>query len=554
MRIAVLYLLFLWIALNSSTAQTVQIDSLSSLLEHEESDTAKINILNQLVMKYYWRNTDSASSFALRALAISNSINNARGIADSNYSLGFVLSKQGSLEEALILLDKSRRIAYENGFKDIEAKSFNTIGRIRIYQGNYPVALEFLQKALTISNSIDNKSLTANILNIIGGLYYDQENYQQALARWEQALTLRLELGDLLTASGSMNNVGLAHSELGNYEQALGFFLRALNNSDDKAFCSRIYPYSNIGNIYYQMDKLDSAEHYYNIVYAKLNYCKDPLSDIWTLRGLARVKVKRKQWQRAIRFYNQAKAIAEEKSMPLELQTLVKELADLYENQGNIALAYTYFKQYKALGDSLYNDQKSKAIGRLEASYEYEQEKREKDVELQLQALADARKRSQQLWIRNTFIGGFMVMLLIAGLIYRNYIRKHKANNELLALNDEIKTQQAQLLEQSLKLQELNNSLNTLNQNLEVTVAKRTEELSLKNVELEIKNQKLEEYAFMNAHKLRAPIATLLGLTELYNMKEVNEQERHDLIDKIRQSALKLDNVVKEIRDILIEG
>ena len=73
MRIAILYFLFFWIGLNSSTAQTVQIDSLRSLLQHEESDTAKINILNQLVMEYYWRNTDSASSFALRALAISES-------------------------------------------------------------------------------------------------------------------------------------------------------------------------------------------------------------------------------------------------------------------------------------------------------------------------------------------------------------------------------------------------------------------------------------------------------------------------------------------------
>ncbi len=42
---------------------------------------------------------------------------------------------------------------------------------------------------------------------------------------------------------------------------------------------------------------------------------------------------------------------------------------------------------------------------------------------------------------------------------------------------------------------------------LETKVTQRTSELEKKNEELKSKNNKLAEYAFINAHKLRAPVA-----------------------------------------------
>jgi len=47
-----------------------------------------------------------------------------------------------------------------------------------------------------------------------------------------------------------------------------------------------------------------------------------------------------------------------------------------------------------------------------------------------------------------------------------------------------------------------------INENLETVIKDRT-------YELEIKNKALEEYAFINAHKLRAPLARILGLVHL---------------------------------------
>ena len=101
---------------------------------------------------------------------------------------------------------------------------------------------------------------------------------------------------------------------------------------------------------------------------------------------------------------------------------------------------------------------------------------------------------------------------------------------------NEINTQSKQLLE-------LNEKLNLLNENLELTVEERTSEL-------EEKNQKLSDYAFTNAHELRAPVANLLGLIQLFEQAKTID-EVNELTSLLRTVSMRLDDITYEIRDRL---
>ncbi len=90
--------------------------------------------------------------------------------------------------------------------------------------------------------------------------------------------------------------------------------------------------------------------------------------------------------------------------------------------------------------------------------------------------------------------------------------------------------------------------LEVLNGLLEKKVAERTFQLELKNQELERKNNKLEEYAFFNAHKLRSPVATLLGLVAIIESKPSYSAETNDILLKIKSSAQSLDEIVRNIQ------
>jgi signal transduction histidine kinase len=85
-----------------------------------------------------------------------------------------------------------------------------------------------------------------------------------------------------------------------------------------------------------------------------------------------------------------------------------------------------------------------------------------------------------------------------------------------------------------------------INENLERLVQERTSEL-------EIKNKALEDAAFINAHKLRSPVASILGLVSLFKDQPMSE-DLQVINAHLQESAEKLDTIVSSITEILEEG
>lgn len=85
-----------------------------------------------------------------------------------------------------------------------------------------------------------------------------------------------------------------------------------------------------------------------------------------------------------------------------------------------------------------------------------------------------------------------------------------------------------------------------INENLENLVHQRT-------AELERKNKALEDYAFINAHKLRRPLASILGLINLMS-KAASVDDQIVIRENLNKAALELDTVVAAITLAVDEG
>jgi signal transduction histidine kinase len=88
--------------------------------------------------------------------------------------------------------------------------------------------------------------------------------------------------------------------------------------------------------------------------------------------------------------------------------------------------------------------------------------------------------------------------------------------------------------------------IKVINENLESQVQSRTREL-------ERKNKALEEYAFINAHKLRSPLASILGLVNLLKKTELNDDAQY-IMGHMADSAIKLDQIVGSITQAIEAG
>jgi signal transduction histidine kinase len=130
-------------------------------------------------------------------------------------------------------------------------------------------------------------------------------------------------------------------------------------------------------------------------------------------------------------------------------------------------------------------------------------------------------------------------------------------NEELHSQSEEIAAQRDVLANQNKKLQEAhgiiekqNHEIQTKNEQLEVEVNARTQELKNANLELIEQNNQLEQFAFIAAHNLRAPLTRILGLAHILELAA--DQADHDnILKKLVTSTKDLDNVIKDLNSIL---
>jgi signal transduction histidine kinase len=135
----------------------------------------------------------------------------------------------------------------------------------------------------------------------------------------------------------------------------------------------------------------------------------------------------------------------------------------------------------------------------------------------------------------------------ILNVLYIVYLYKkefEKERERVFETNEKLEEANAEVYAQ-------NEVIASYNRSLEVLVEERTKDI-------QSLNQKLIEYAFFNSHKVRGPLARILGLIYLIRLTSaVNQNESirsiDDQIEMLEKSATELDDVIKAITVLLDE-
>ncbi len=64
---------------------------------------------------------------------------------------------------------------------------------------------------------------------------------------------------------------------------------------------------------------------------------------------------------------------------------------------------------------------------------------------------------------------------------------------------------------------------------------------------IEKQNEKLNRISFAQSHKVRSPLASIMGLTNLLNETSINTEEYRTILAQLTEACTKLDNVIREI-------
>ncbi len=414
-------------------------DSLLNSLKTAKEDTSKINTLNVLSRQYL--NTGSyeeAIDYAKQSKRLSEELGFKRGLGDSYSNIGVACWYQGIYERALENHFEALKIRESIGDKQGIGNSYNNIGLVYLNQGNYEKGLENYLKALKIREEIGDKRGTANSYNNMGVIYLKQNNFEKALDNYEKALKIREEIGDKRGIGMSYNNIGLIHQEHGNFKQSLDNLLKGLKIREeigDKIGTADSY--LNIGNIYFLQKDYEKALDFY-FKSSEIN------QKIGNNRGIAvsynnigTCYLMQNEFVESENYINRGLKIFNEIGNKEGIKDAYYAFAELYDRKGDFKKAFKYQKLYSDIKDTLLNEASSGQIAEMNTKYESEKKDKaliKKDAEISTQQ-AEAEK---QVILRNAFIMGFTLVLVLAFFIYRGYRQKQKANKLLDEKNEKI--------------------------------------------------------------------------------------------------------------------
>lgn len=123
-------------------------------------------------------------------------------------------------------------------------------------------------------------------------------------------------------------------------------------------------------------------------------------------------------------------------------------------------------------------------------------------------------------------------------------------SEELSAQHDALSFQNKQLFDAQKIIEAQNLEIQQKNEELEREIEKRTQELQHTNRELVVHNNQLEQFAFIVAHNLRAPLARILGLANVVDLSKTLE-DKDVALKKIVTSTQDLDQVIRDLNLIL---
>jgi len=447
-----------------------------------QKDTGYIDLLLKIGDQYRNSQPDSALLYYEKALSIAKAIPAFAFKAKCLSSIGVVNMVQGNYNQSILKNEQAIHIADSIGDKSKKGTALNNIGIVYASQGKYNEAVLYFEQAVEIFEELGNTKYVSYISGNIGIIYENQGKNDKAIFYYQKVLKVAEEEGDQSKMAISYHNIAGIHAAQQSYDLAIDYFKKAIKLHEETGDTRRISSsYNNIANVYKRIENYKKAKDYYekSLVITKKNEDKRGEAMIYNNIGL--IYKNEGFYSRAINYFKKASVLYEEmedlggkarvigsmaslynmmadttgnksyykkaifyadKALKIAIkigelskqQGLYNNLMHSYNKIGDYKKAFNYAELYNQIKDSLFNEEKTKAIQEMETRYQaekkqFEIDKLEKYKELKIEIIArkEAENKKQRL-LMISFIAGFVIIVIFSAFLYRLFLQKKRAN------------------------------------------------------------------------------------------------------------------------------
>ncbi len=412
MRKAFITILLLLHLHNAYSQTTKQYDSLKNLISSAKDDSTKFYKTVDLIWDYIPSNSDSATVYVQQNILLAQKMESDEALFMGYAQYASLDQINGNYIGALQYgLQGMRAAEHTKNFISISEEYF-ILSDIYREAGDYAQAIYNLRKA---------KSLLESKLNPV----FEHENHETA-SRYVNCLMLAAQIFE------TFNQLDSALQYANNAHDLSLKGLGKWGTSEDTLYFTReLAPI--MGNIYSKKGDYYTAIDYYRAGAAIASGNKDLMDNY---NGAASILKKTGQLDSSIFYANKVLELSKAADYLMGKLQALTLLSDVYKLRHNTDSVAKYLELTIETKDSLFNTKKVMEIQSISFS-----------EQLRQQEIKDREQQYQNRLRTYMLAGGLVVVLLLAGILYRNNLHKQKAKNKIEKAYDELKSMQAQLIQ-----------------------------------------------------------------------------------------------------------
>jgi diguanylate cyclase (GGDEF)-like protein len=419
---------------------------------------------------------------------------------------------QATFRQALALLA-------EEGLRP-PARLLKGAGLSELILGDYNKALDFLLRAEAEAEKSNDREIAGASHYLIGYVHRDLGNYDLALKHFRKAYESGRTLGHRRREIMSLNEIGNVYVYREDFAAALPYKERSLllarQHGDADLLANGLH---DLGTLYLSQERAADALPLLQEALAIDRRLKQTRGVIIALLSLADCQQRLGRPAAALAALDEARPLAEKAGQRKDLSVILSLYSLAYEQMGDFRRALTYQRRHQALWQELFNQEQSKQMAEMHTRFDMEKKQRENELlkrEKEIAALALGKGRSQ----RNFLFFVALLVLLLAGALYRGFRAKTRANRWLEEANSRIAAQQGKLEKAYYQMEEL---------------ARHDQLTGLPNRRAALEELEREERRFQRSQK---PFS--LVMADLVGFKAVNDTAGHDAGDHVLRTAAAL--------------
>ncbi len=421
------------------TAQ-VDTDSLWNVWQNTEmTDSIRLNALHDMARDGLLSvDPDSAAQLAEMKFHFAEEKDMGLQKARALLLIGIANFNKGDYTEALVKYYEALEIIEELGNESEMTRALNNIGNVYVVQAQYDQAIDYFTRTLRIQERLGDQIGMAGTLNNIGVIYFDQGDDPQAMEFFSRCLDILEDLEHKRGMASMLTNLALVYENMGKLDEALDKQFESLRLEEEVGDKHAMaLTLNNIGLIYKLKGDYENALVHIDRGRGYAEEIGDQKEISTSLTNLSRVYSETQQHGLAIESGREGLRLAEGTGVIRDIRNAAESLYYVYREAGRSTEALEMYELYIAMRDSILNRENQREV--MRQHFTYEMEKREALAEAEQEKIRavnreQIRRKNLQL---NAFIGGLVLMSLLAGvfLVQRRRIGKEKERSDGLLLN-----------------------------------------------------------------------------------------------------------------------